>query len=80
MARVSDAVKTILAKKNIKITELAAHWGTSRASVSNKVYRDYWSADELADLARYTGSQLLYRFPDGTEIQVMTDTVPHAKP
>lgn len=77
--KVSDSVRMILLKSKRKQAELADRWKTTRQAISNKFYRDYWSADELCDLARFTGSQLVFRFPDGQEILVETDEAPRSK-
>ena len=76
MASVSDTVRIVLTKAKLKQTQLAQRWNTSRQAVSNKFYRDYWSADELVDLARFAGCQLVFKFPDGTEIAAETDSAP----
>lgn len=76
MSRVSDAVRTCLAKARLSQKSLGDRWATSRQAVSNKFYRDYWSGDELADVAKFAGCQLVFKFPDGTEIQVATDAAP----
>lgn len=78
MATVSDALHLCFVKARRKQTELAARWNTSRQAISNKFYRDYWSADELVDLGKFFGAKLVYRFPDGMEIPVTTNVQPRA--
>lgn len=73
MSCVSDAVNAVLAKSRKTKTALGVRWNASRQAVSNKFYRDYWSTNELVDIARFTGSKLIFKFPDGTEIAVETD-------
>ena len=79
MASVSDSIRMCFIKTKLKQVDLASRWSTSRQAISNKFYRDYWSADELADLARFFGAQLVFKFPDGMEIPVLTDSAPRAK-
>ena len=71
--KISDAIELVLAKAHVKKIALGTHWNTTRQAVSNKFYRDYWSANELADIAKLTGSQLMFVFPDGQQIIVATD-------
>ena len=71
--KISDSIELVLAKGKVKKIELGTHWNTTRQAVSNKFYRDYWSANELADIARLTGSKLMFVFPDGQQIYVDTD-------
>ena len=77
--KVSDSIKMCLTKTKRKQTELATRWDTTPQAISNKFYRDYWSADELVDLADFFGAKLIYKFPDGQEIPVQTDEPPRAK-
>lgn len=76
MSSVSDSINLCFAKSKKKKLDLAARWHTSRQAVSNKFYRDYWSADELVDLARFFGADLIFRFQDGMEVPVTTDAPP----
>jgi len=76
MACVSDAVRAVLAKSRKTQTALGVRWNASRQAVSNKFYRDYWSTNELVDIARFTGCKLVFKFPDGTEVAVETDSAP----
>lgn len=77
--KVSDSIKMCLTKTKRKQTELADRWCTTPQAISNKFYRDYWSADELVDLADFFGAHLVFKFPDGQEIPVLTDEPPRAK-
>ena len=63
-------------KSRRKQIELARRWHTSRQAVSNKFYRDYWSADELVDMAKFFGAKLIFKFPDGMEVPVETSEAP----
>ena len=78
MATISDALRMCFTKSKRKQVELATRWNTSRQAISNKFYRDYWSADELADLADFFDAQLIFKFRDGMEIPVTTDEPPRA--
>ena len=75
MATVSDAIRICFSKTRRKQTELARRWNTSPQVISNKFYRDYWSGDEMADLAKFFSCQLVFKFPDGMEIPVKTDAL-----
>ena len=72
---VSTAIRMALAKVNSSATKIAEPWGISRAAISNKFYRDSWSADDLVKLCHLIGAELLIRFPDGQEIKVDSDKV-----
>ena len=76
MSCVSDAIRMVLTKSKRKQVELGNRWSTTRQAVSNKFYRDYWSADELVDIAKFVGCRLVFKFPDGMEIQIDTDSAP----
>lgn len=78
MNTVSDSIKMCLTKSKLKQVDLADRWHTTRQAISNKFYRDYWSADELADLAKFFGAQLIFKYPDGQEIPVTTDVAPRS--
>ena len=79
MDSVSDAIRICFTKTKKKQTELARRWQTSPQAISNKFYRDYWSADELVDLARFFSAKLIIKFPDGIEIPITTDQPPRSK-
>ncbi len=72
---ISDTVRMALIKSGRSQVELAERWGfTSRQSMNNKFSRGSWSANELANLAEFTGGKLLIRYPDGQEIPVNVET------
>lgn len=76
MTCVTDSIRMVLAKAKLKQADLGRHWKTSRQAVSNKFYRDFWSADELVDIARFAGCKIAFVFPDGMEIPIETDSDP----
>ena len=69
--KISDIVRMALIKGGKTQADLTTQWGYySRQSMNNKFARGSWSANELANLAEFTGGKLLIRYPDGQEIIV----------
>lgn len=68
--RMTDAVLTALSAGSKSQGDLADAQGVSRQAVSNKIARGTWSGKELLDVAKLTGSKLMYEFPDGTRIVI----------
>ena len=56
------------AKKNLNQTALAKAWGVTTAAISNKFYRDSFSAGDLLKVAEITGCRLAFVFPDGQQL------------
>ena len=72
---VSRAVRLALVKAGSNASRIAEPWGTTKSAMSNKFYRDSWSAEDLVKLCHIVGAELLIRFPDGQEIKVDSDKV-----
>lgn len=72
---VSSAVRMVLAKVGKTATSIGKEWGVTRAAVTNKFYRDSWSAADLIRIARYSGAQMYFEFPDGQRIKIDSDNV-----
>ena len=68
--RMTDAVLTALSAGRKSQGELAELQGVSKQAISNKISRGTWSGKELLDVAKLTGSRLMYEFPDGTKIVI----------
>lgn len=48
---VSEAIRTILKEKNIKLNDLAQQIGTTKQNLSNKLGRDNFTSQELYNIA-----------------------------
>ena len=68
--RMTDAVLTALSAGGKSQGELADAQGVSKQAISNKIARGTWSGKELLDVAKLTGSRLMYEFLDGTRIVI----------
>ena len=69
---VSDKVKAILALNGKKLTELADHFGMTRQSMSNKVLRGSWSAEDLAKVATFVDCDLFFEMKNGQRIYLFS--------
>ena len=74
---VSKSVRMALTKAEKRQGDLTALWDTTPQAVSNKFRLDRWSAEDLVQMAAYTGGKLAFIYPDGQEILI--DTVPDPK-
>lgn len=63
---ISTKIKTLLVLSGKEYAGLAARLGISRQALSNKFYRDSFSAADLVKVADYTESRLSFILPDGT--------------
>lgn len=66
--RMTDAILTALMAGGKSQGDLAVAQDVSKQAISNKISRGTWSGRELLDVAKLTGSKLMYEFPDGTRI------------
>ena len=64
----SDKVKAILALNGKRLTELAAYFGMTRQSMSNKVLRNSWSAEDLQKVASFVDCDFFFEMKDGQRI------------
>ncbi len=77
---ISDTVRILLQKGSKTQVELAEEWGIgSRQAMNTKFARGSWSANELANVAEFTGGRLIVRYPDGQEIIVFPESKPRLK-
>jgi len=70
---VSDKVKGLLALRGVKQLDLAAEFGMSKQTMSNKFARNSWSANDLAKAAEFCGCKLAIVMPDGQQIIVESE-------
>ena len=70
---VSNIVKGLLAIRGIKQIDLAAHFGMSKQTMSNKFARNSWSATDLARAADFCDCKLAFILPDGQQIVIEDD-------
>ena len=70
---VSDKVKGLLALCGKKQIDLAASFGMSKQTMSNKMNRGSWSANDLARAAEFCGGRLAVILPDGQQIIIDAD-------
>lgn len=67
---VSTKIKALLNLSGKDHAGLAAYLGISKQALSNKFYRDSFSAADLIKVADYTESRLSFVFPDGNKVVV----------
>lgn len=67
---VSTKVKALLNLSGKDHAGLAAHLGISKQALSNKFYRDSFSAADLVKVAEYTESCLSFVFQDGNKVVI----------
>lgn len=65
---VSDKVKGILKLSGNRQNDLADHFGMSKQTMSNKMARNSWSANDLIKVAEFTGCKVAFVLPDGQHI------------
>ena len=68
--RMTDAVLTALSAGGKSQADLAEAQAVSKQAISNKISRGTWSGKELLDVAKLTGSKLIFEFPDGSRIVI----------
>ena len=65
---ISSKIKALLALNGKKSVELAKHLGISRQSLANKFSRGSFSAEDLIQIASFTGSTLEFVCSAGTVV------------
>ena len=65
---ISDKVKGLLALSGKKQIDLAAYFGMSKQTMSNKFARNSWFAKDLISVAEFCGCKLAFVMPDGQQI------------
>lgn len=64
----SEKVQAMLKLCGKKQTELAEAFGMSKQTMSNKMARGSWSAEDVAKAAEFCGCNLAIIFPDGQQM------------
>ena len=65
---VSTAISMALAKCGMSRANLAVYMGMTPSALGNKTSRQSWTAKDLVAVARATGAQLHFVYPDGQVI------------
>ena len=74
---ISDCVRMALQKGGKQQKELAEAWGfTTPQALGVKFNRGSWSANDLANIAEFTGGVLAIKYPDGQDILVFPESAP----
>ena len=77
---ISDCVRAALLKGGKVQRELAEDWGISSLSAMGvKFSRGSWTANDLANVAEFTGGVLNIRYPDGHEIVIHPESRPRLR-
>lgn len=72
---VSTKIKVLLTLSGKDHAGLAEYLGISKQALSNKFYRDSFSAADLVKVADYTESRLSFVFPDGNKVVIDTSDI-----
>ncbi len=72
---VTDKVRAALNLSGKSNTELAAYLGISTQSLSNKLSRGSFSAEDLIKIADFTGSTLLFEFEENQKIKLLKEDI-----
>ena len=75
---ISDKVKGLLALSGKRQIDLAADFGVSKQSMSNKIARNSWFASDLIKVADFCGCKLAFVMPDGQQIIIEDQKGPDA--
>ena len=70
---VSLAVRSALKKEKKSQTALSADWGTTPQVINNKMRLERWTGEELVRVAAFTGGELAFVYPDGTQIPIRVE-------
>ena len=76
---VCEAIRKAMKKAKLSQTRLGEIWGTTPQVINNKMRLERWTAEELAQVAAYTGGKLLISYPDGEQIEVESQHVSDAQ-
>ena len=55
-----ESIKASLALKGKKLSDLAAHLGISKQALSNKLFRDSFSGEDLLKISNFLGCKLAF--------------------
>lgn len=76
---VSDAIRKAMKKAKLSQTRLGEIWGTTPQVINNKMRLQRWTAEELAQVAGYTGGKLMFVYPDGEQIEIEPQADPESQ-
>lgn len=72
---ITDKVKAAINLSGKSKTELARYLNISNQSLSNKLSRGSFSAEDLIKIADFTGSTLLFEFEENQKIKLFKDDI-----
>lgn len=72
---VTDKVRAAINISGKSNTELAAYLGISNQSLSNKLSRGSFSAEDLIKIADFSGSTLLFEFAENQKIKLLKEDI-----
>lgn len=72
---ISDKIKAIMAMKHLKVSDLAQYLGINSQSVSNKLYRDSFTAADLVKISTCLGCELAFIIDDNHKIILDMDDI-----
>ena len=75
---ISETVKGLLAMCGKRQIELAAYFGMSKQTMSNKMARNSWFGSDLVKAAEFCGCKLAFVLPNGQQI-ILEDEEPKKK-
>lgn len=76
---IASKVKALLNLKGKDHAGLAAHFGISSQALSNKFYRDSFSAEDLIKVAEYVGVPLAFIVDENMQIVLDAEDLKHKK-
>lgn len=70
----SEIIRIMLIMRGMKETDICKSLKCSIQAFSNKISRSSWKVQDLADIVRVCGGELIIQFPDGTNLKVESNT------
>lgn len=70
---ISNKIRALMKMRGMKIQEVADKMGCSPQFISNRLYRDSFTAADLIKIAEVLDCTLSFTLPDGTEIRLTAD-------
>lgn len=72
---ITDKVRAAINLSGKSKTELAEYLNISNQSLSNKLSRGSFSAEDLIKIADFTGSTLLFEFEENQKIKLLKEDI-----
>ncbi|MFG6366857.1 MAG: helix-turn-helix domain containing protein [Lachnospiraceae bacterium] len=72
---ITDKVRAAINLSGKSKTELAEYLNMSNQSLSNKLSRGSFSAEDLIKIADFTGSTLLFEFEENQKIKLLKEDI-----